>query len=94
MADISPGREYHEQSDPDAFWKELEGLESEPAKQRWYLPLVVLFIVLSVPWYREAGSMGRVVFGMPVWIWTSLACAAAVSCLTAIAAIRFWKDRS
>lgn len=94
MAESPHHGEYDGQRDPDAFWEEVAKLESEPARQRWYLPLVVLFIVLSVPWYREAGSMGRLVLGMPVWVWTSLACALVVSTLTAVAALRFWKDRS
>ncbi len=94
MADsqTKPTSEYHGEQDREAFW-ETARLEREPAKQRWYLPSLLLLIVLSIPWYREAGSMGTLVLGMPVWIWTSLACTAGVSLLTAVAALRFWRDR-
>lgn len=86
-----PADEYHGQQDREAFW-EAAALDREPAKQRWYLPALLVLIVLSVPWYREAGSMGALVWGMPVWIWTSLGCTAGVSVLTAVAALRFWRD--
>lgn len=91
-ADTKPKSEYAGEQNLEEFW-EAAPLEREPAKQRWYLPSLLVLIVLSVPWYRHAGTMGALILGMPVWIWTSLACTAGVSTLTALAALRFWRDR-
>ena len=75
----------------DRFWEEAAP-RVEPFKQKWYIPLLVLFVILSVPWYRDAGEMGSVIAGLPVWVWTSLACSLGVAVLTAIAALFFWAD--
>jgi hypothetical protein len=77
--------------DIDAFWAEARPT-SEPTRRRWYIPALLILIALSVPWYREAGTMGELIFGMPGWVWVSLLCTAGVSVLTALAALRFWRD--
>jgi hypothetical protein len=83
--------EYDGQRDMDAFWAAAKP-KSEPARQWWYVPSLLVLVVLSVPWYREAGSLGELIFGMPAWVWTSLLCAAGVSALTAFGILRYWRD--
>ena len=84
-------KEYAGQRDMERFWQVVR-LKREPFKQRWYVPALILLIVLSIPWYRTGGETGRMVLGLPVWIWVPLLCAVGVSILTSLAALRFWKD--
>lgn len=83
--------EYSDARDDDAFWAAVE-LEREPAKQRWYLPAILVLVVFSVPWYFAPGEIGSVILGLPVWVWLSLGCSVALSSLTALAVLRFWVD--
>ena len=83
--------EYSDARDDDAFWAAVE-LEREPAKQRWYLPGILLFVIFSVPWYFVPGEIGTMVAGLPLWVWVSLGCSVALSSLTALAVLRFWVD--
>lgn len=75
----------------DAFWRTAK-LTREPLGVRWYLPAVLLLVIISVPWYRQSGEIGRIVFGLPGWVWTSLVCGFGVAALTAWAALRAWRD--
>ena len=84
-------QEYRGERDMDAFWSAVN-IEKEPMKQKWYIPLLLLLVVLSVPWYRSEGHMGTVILGFPLWIWTALLCAVGASILTAIGILAFWKD--
>ncbi len=74
-----------------AFWQ-VAILKKEPSKQKWFLPTLIILIIGSVPWYRVEGEMGNVLFGFPVWIWTSIICSLGVAILTAIGILRFWRD--
>jgi hypothetical protein len=93
MADAhrKPQSEYDGQRDMDAFWA-AAAPTSEPARRRWYVPLLLFLVVLSVPWYRKAGSMGELILGMPAWVWTSLFCTVGVSALTAFGILKYWRD--
>lgn len=84
--------EYDGERDMDAFWAAAKP-ESEPARRRWYVPAIVVLVALSVPWYRAAGGLGELLFGLPGWVWASLWCTAGVSALTAIGILRFWRDK-
>ena len=84
-------REYDGERDMARFW-DAARVPVEPSKQRWYVPLTIILVVFSVPWYYEAGHMGKIVAGFPIWIWTALLCSLGVACLTALAILRFWKD--
>ncbi len=75
----------------DAFWAEAAP-SSEPARRWWYVPSLLVLVVLSVPWYREAGAMGELILGMPAWVWTSLVCTVGVSALTAFGILAYWRD--
>lgn len=83
--------EYDGERDMEAFWA-AAAPKSEPLRQRWYAPLLILLILLSVPWYRQAGTIGTFIAGLPVWVWTSLVCSVGVAIVTALAILRFWKD--
>ena len=84
--------EYNGERDMDRFWSVATRLRREPAKQLWFLPALILVVVLSVPWYRTGGEIGEIVAGLPVWVWTGLACALGVSAITALGALLFWSD--
>ncbi len=83
--------EYKGERDMQAFWQAVK-LKREPATQRWFLPVLLLFIIGSVPWYRSEGQMGMVLFGFPVWIWTSIICSLGVAIFTALGILGFWRD--
>ena len=83
--------EYNGERDMKRFW-EVNRLKSEPGKQKWYLPILVVLILISVPWYRTAGEIGNVIGGLPGWVWTSLICTLGISILTAVGVLGFWKD--
>lgn len=84
--------EYDGERDMDRFWSVAGKLRREPAKQLWFLPALILVVVFSVPWYRTGGEIGEVIAGLPVWVWTGLACALGVSVITAVGALVFWRD--
>lgn len=44
-----PKREYADERDMERFW-EVARLEREPARQWWYIPLIVALIFWSIPW--------------------------------------------
>jgi len=83
--------EYDGERDMDAFWAAAK-TSSEPGRKRWYVPLLLVLVILSVPWYRAAGSMGELIHGMPGWVWVSLLCTVGVSSLTAVGILWFWRD--
>lgn len=89
---IKKRQEYDGEQDRERFWSVAESLKSEPVKQRWFLPILILVIVVSVPWYRNGGEIGNVIGGLPGWVWTGLICALGVSLITAIGTLLFWKD--
>ncbi len=53
--------------------------------RRGLLVAIALLYLFSVPWYREAGSPLRIVFGLPDWVAVALGCYVAVAILNAIA---------
>ncbi len=83
--------EYDNQRDMDLFWKEVKP-QREPIQQWWYVPLVVLIAVISVPWYWKQGVTGKIIAGLPLWIWVTILCSAAISVITATMALRHWDD--
>ena len=83
--------EYQGERDMDAFWSAAK-LKKEPSKQKWFLPILILLILCSVPWYRSEGQMGSVFLGFPVWIWTSIIYSLGVAVLTAVGILGYWKD--
>jgi len=84
--------EYNDERDMDRFWAVADSLRKEPLRQKWFLPLLLVCITISIPWYRTSGESGAIIAGLPTWVWTSLACAAGISILTAIGTLLFWKD--
>ena len=51
--------------------------------------LIVLLYVVSIPWYREPGTVPAVVLGLPDWVVVALACYLGIALLTA----RAWLGR-
>lgn len=83
--------EYQNERDMDTFWADIVP-RREPARRPWFVPGVIFFAILSVPWYLPTGYTGKIIAGLPLWVWTALACAFGVSILTAIAAWFVWDD--
>ncbi len=83
--------DYQDEQDTDRFWAEIKP-RREPLRVRWFLPLVILILCLSVPWYQSGGQTGQLYWDIPTWIWVTLLCSFMLSCLTAWMALRFWDD--
>ena len=94
MSDINKktNNEYNDERDMERFWSVADNLKKEALRQKWFLPVLIAFIVISIPWYRTAGESGSIIGGLPVWIWVSLASALGVSIVTAVGILLFWKD--
>lgn len=101
-----PKHEYESERDMDRFW-EVAQLECEPAKQWWYIPLILGLIVVSIPWYTGlymtvaegegffafiALDWDAHVLGLPLWIWIPVGCTLGLSILTSVAVLCFWRD--
>lgn len=101
-----PKHEYADERDMDRFW-EVAQLDREPAKQWWYIPLILGLILVSIPWYaalymKVAEGEGLIVFiffdwevmflGLPIWIWIPIGCTLGLSILTSFAVLGFWRD--
>lgn len=83
--------EYQSERDMDAFWAEVKP-EREPMQQRWFLPAILAILTISVPWYWKTGATGPIILGLPSWIWVALGCSLGVSTITALMALRYWRD--
>lgn len=83
--------EYEDSLDSESLWAEIRP-RREPMQKAWFLPLILILLALSVPWYRKTGEIGTIVAGLPLWIWVSLLCSALVSLVTAVMAIFYWDD--
>lgn len=83
--------EYGRDRDEDRFWLEIRP-RREPVERRWFLPAVLSLLALSVPWYTLGSWYERSLFGLPLWLWTALACSAGVSLVTAWAVLMLWDD--
>ena len=84
-------KEYSGERDMERFWAEIKP-RKEPVQVRWFLPAVILLMVLSVPWYLPAGFRGDLLWGLPSWIWVSIFCATLIAGLTSYVALRSWQD--
>jgi len=83
--------EYRGERDMDRFWATAK-LSREPLKQLWYVPVLLVLVVISIPWYRVGQEDSAYFLGLPVWVWIPLACTLGLSILTTIAALKFWGD--
>jgi len=83
--------EYAGERDMERFWQEIKP-QREPMQRRFFLPLILLLIAVSVPWYLPTGMMGRLVGGLPIWMWTALASSLGISAVTAFVCLFSWED--
>ena len=83
--------EYANERDTDALWSAIRPAD-EPLRHRWFLPTVVVILVLSVPWYLPAKIGDRLVGGLPLWTWITVVCATALAAVTAWASLRLWRN--
>ena len=84
-------KEYGDQRDDDELWRSLEPTK-EPTRVRLFLPLVLIIVVMSVPWYLPPELSSRTYSGLPVWVWCTLAASACLSAVTCWASLRWWRD--
>lgn len=75
----------------DEFWESVRPAD-EPMRRVWFLPLVLLLLTVSIPWYRSRGGEPRLMYGLPDWVWVTLACSFLLSVVTALVAIFCWRD--
>ena len=83
--------EYGNERDQDAFWEAIRPAD-EPLRHRWFLPVVVVVLAISVPWYLPDPVGGRLIGGLPVWTWITIACGFVLAVVTAFASLRLWRD--
>ena len=83
--------EYSGERDMERFWEAVKP-RKEPLQKRWFLPLVVLLVLASVPWYLPTGFVGEFYGGLPVWIWITLGCSVLIAGVTCYVALRSWSD--
>lgn len=87
----SAHREYNDERELDAFWNAIKP-RREPMQKRWYIPLVILLLVVATPWYWSRDSEIPVIAGLPLWVWITIAATAALATLTALMIIFAWRD--
>ena len=85
--------EYADERDADVLWAAIRPAD-EPIRHRWFLPVVVVILILSVPWYLPPEVGDRLVGGLPLWTWITVACSAALATLTAWASLRLWRNET
>jgi len=86
-----PSSEYANERDMDVFWSAIRPAD-EPLRHRWFLPTVVVILVLSVPWYLPSEIGDRLVSGLPLWTWITVVCGTALAAVTAWASLRLWRN--
>ena len=85
--------EYRDERDPEVFWAAIRPVD-EPLRHRWFLPTVVVILIVSVPWYLPPSVGDRLAGGLPVWTWITILCGLALAGVTAFASLRLWRDGS
>lgn len=83
--------EYDSERDMQAFWAEIRP-RREPMQRRWFLPAIFVLLAISIPWYRRAGEIGAMAWGLPVWVWVALGASGLISVVTAVMSLFFWDD--
>lgn len=86
-----PYNEYHDERDTEAFWEAIKP-DHEPIQIRWYMPLVILLLVICTPWYWLKDAEVPVIAGLPLWVWITIATTAALAVVTALMIIFAWRD--
>ncbi len=87
----SPLPEYADQQDLARLWAEAAP-DSEPARTRWFLPVVALLLLLNVPWYLPQAFAGHIYAGLPGFVWMALLTSVGLAAVTSFAALREWRD--
>jgi len=64
---------------------------SEPRQHRWFIVSLAGLTLAAVPFWF-VGRETVFVFGVPVWLWTSLGFTTALAALTAWGMLRLWDD--
>ena len=66
-------------------------MKDEPRRHRSYLVLVAICSLGSIP-FLFVVLEPRELFGLPLWLWSSLIFTACLSAITAWGIQRFWED--
>jgi len=83
--------EYANERDTEALWSQIRPAD-EPMRHWWFLPAVVVILILSVPWYLPPAVGDRLVGGLPLWTWITVACAVGLAVVTAWASLGLWRN--
>lgn len=68
-------------------------MKDEPRAHRGFLVAVGIAVLGSVP-FLFIGRSQHFVFGLPLWLWSSLVFTVALSVITMWGILRFWRDDS
>lgn len=68
------------------------GDERAPLRRPWIWLVYGALLAISIPWYREPGSVPRIWLGIPDWALVSLLATLAVAGFTAWVVLRHWPD--
>ncbi len=60
----------------------------------WLWISYAMCFAIGIPWYRTAGTLDDLVFGVPQWAVLSILSSVAISALTAHATLNLWDDGS
>ena len=93
MTDDQRLSDYSDERDPDVFWAAVRPAD-EPMRHRWFLPAVVVILIVSVPWYLPSSVGDRLALGLPIWTWVTIVCGLFLAAVTAFASLRLWRDGS
>lgn len=68
-------------------------MQDEPRRHPIYMWLLVVVILATSP-FLFIGKSSMPVWGLPLWLWSSILFTGGLSTLTAWGIIRYWKDDS
>lgn len=71
-----------------------EEIVEEPRAKPWVWVVYLLLFALAIPWYWPAGSIGRVVMGVPLWVAVTLGSVVLLALWTVFVIARYWRVRS
>jgi hypothetical protein len=62
----------------------------EPARNFWPWVGLALLVLAGIPWYLPAGTIGPIVFGLPLWTVVAMASSVAVAAYLSWMIARHW----
>ena len=66
-------------------------LNDQPLRHRTFLIVIAALTLATSPW-AFVGRRVRLVFGIPVWLWSSIIFTVLLAGMTAFGILRWWRD--